>query len=173
MRYVGILLSGVFSLSLAAQAASIQHLAFMSGCWAAEPENPYGSSEHWFLPSETKMLGVSQTLSPHRWTESYEFLRIESNPLFPNHAIVYTPIINGSHGSRFTYDAALSTPNSEVAVFANPQNDFPQVIRYTLVNGTTKALRVNLTGNSDTGTPMTVEYDLIADDCAKFLAIRP
>lgn len=149
-------------MSQGASAASIQHLSFLSGCWANSEEGEQ-SLESWFRPSESKMLGISQSVSSEGTTIGYEFLRIESDPTNEFDPIVYTPIVRGRPAAPFVYKSALSLPRETRAVFKNDVNQFPKKIEYFKAGD---ELQIELWGHDGDGNPMTINYTLESADCS-------
>lgn len=122
-------------LSAAAQTqeAHFSSLSRMSGCWAAESDEP-GSGEHWLLPAGGTLLGVAKTVKNGR-TVAHEFLQIRLNT---EGKIVYLAQPSGQKEATFA-----ATSVSETAVtFANPQHDLPQHITCRMPPGDRLAARI-------------------------------
>jgi hypothetical protein len=107
----------------AAQAASaVNRLAWLSGCWEASSASQV-IEEHWTEPRGNSMLGMNRTIRDGSLA-SYELVIIredEDGLVFEAHpsgqAIAYFP-------ARLVSDT--------LAVFENPEHDFPQRISYAL-----------------------------------------
>jgi hypothetical protein len=101
----------------------IERLSWMSGCWVLTRGNTV-IEEQWSKPAAGNMLGFSRTLRDGRML-LHEFLRIEQT----GGQFRYLAHI----GARVTPFALAKMSEDEVE-FANPQHDFPQVIRYRRVS---------------------------------------
>ena len=114
LGFAAVLLSG-------ANGATIQELAWLSGCWASDGEK--GSvREVWMKPEGKMMLGMSHSVQDGK-TREYEFIRIveeENGDIF----LVANP--SGQKEARFK----LIIVNGHEARFENPKHDFPQRISY-------------------------------------------
>lgn len=109
-------------------------LSFLSGCWAGD----VGGSqlmETWGNASGFSMLGTSKTIKGDQ-TAAFEFLRIIYTP---DGTIRYIPYIGGTEASTFL----LVEASDNHSLFTNPDNDFPQAIRYQRSG---KELTINLSG---------------------------
>jgi hypothetical protein len=93
----------------------------MSGCWTT----PKGASpeirECYTAPYAGLIQGSSQTVTNGKTTQ-VEFIAIRES----EEGVTYAPIFNGKALSIFT----LSRVEGPIAVFENPQNDFPKKIIY-------------------------------------------
>jgi hypothetical protein len=102
-------------------AATVKALGFMSGCWTT----PKGASpeirECYTAPYAGLIQGSSQTVMNGKTTQ-VEFIAIRES----EEGVTYAPIFNGKALSTFT----LSRVEGPMAVFENPQNDFPKKIIY-------------------------------------------
>lgn len=103
------------------QPSPLAALAWLAGCWAADPGEP-GSGEHWLPLAGGTMLGIGRTVRNGRTVE-HEFLQIrldgEGRPVY-----VALP-------SRQKEASFVATHVGERTVtFENPQHDFPQRISY-------------------------------------------
>jgi len=101
-------------------AAPIDDLGWISGCWAAERDEP-GSVEVWMAQAGARVLGMSRTVRNGR-TVTHEFMQI----------------VDGADG--LTFIAMPSAKPSAVfraihveprrVTFENPDKDFPQRVAY-------------------------------------------
>src|SRR5262245_15652917 len=104
----------------AADAAPLNRLNWLGGSWKLETDGKL-VEEHWTTPAGGAMLGMSRTINNGKMVE-FEFLRIEQR----EGSLVYVAQPQGGPPTEFRLESA--TANS--VVFANPQHDFPQKIRY-------------------------------------------
>jgi hypothetical protein len=103
-------------------AASLEQLAWISGCWEGRgPTRVY--SEHWMKPEGGLMLGMSRTISGGKATE-FEFLQIRQQ----GSDISYIAKPSGQAEASFK----LIRHSDREVVFENPTHDFPQRIIYRL-----------------------------------------
>ncbi len=139
-----ILRDGVISATIAcawltpalAQDASVDDLAWMAGHWrAADGANV--SEEGWFGPAGGLMLGLGRTVEDGA-AVSFEYMRIEDGADAP----VFVAQPNGGAPVRF----ALADAGETFAVFENPQNDYPQRVRYVRSGDTLSATISDLSG---------------------------
>ncbi len=110
---------------MAALPATIDDLAWLSGCWAAADQEA-GSGEQWMPPAGGTMIGVSRSVSDGE-TVAFEFIRIveqEDGRL---------EFIASPSGQGTTSFSMLSLSDREV-IFENPDHDFPQRIIYRLMS---------------------------------------
>ena len=101
-------------------AAPIERLGWMAGCWE-RIEGDLVVEEHWLGPRGGLMLGVSRTLRAGR-AVAYEYLRISEQDGVP--VLVAQP-----SGQAVTAFRSVTIHDS-LAVFENPQHDFPKRIVY-------------------------------------------
>lgn len=100
----------------------LEELSWLVGHWSG----PLGDStmeELWMAPSGGLMLGLNRTVGPD--STAFEYLRIEARD---DGSIVYLPAPGGEPAAPFT----LTELRPAYAAFANPDNDFPTLITYTL-----------------------------------------
>lgn len=100
---------------------SVESLAWLSGCWAAEGKDA-GSGEFWTAPAGGTLLGLSRTVKGDK-TVGFEFMQMRVNP---EGKLVFIALPSGQKETVFP---AVSQTEAAV-VFENPQHDFPQRIRY-------------------------------------------
>ena len=122
-RAVGLFATAM--MPIAAIPATIDDLAWLSGCWAAANQEA-GSEEQWMPPAGGTMFGVSRSVRDGK-TVAFEFMRIveqEDGGL----ELIASP--SGQNTTSFTM---LSVDDTEV-IFENPDHDFPQRIIYRLTS---------------------------------------
>jgi hypothetical protein len=106
----------------------IADLSWMSGRWQTGPESRAHIEEYWMLPEGGSMIGVSRTVAGGKTVE-FEYLRIEQR----EDGIYYV----GSPGGRCPgTDFKLTRLEGKVAIFENPQHDFPKRIIYRRLSDT-------------------------------------
>ena len=122
-RAVGLFATAM--MPIAAIPATIDDLAWLSGCWAAANQEA-GSGEPWMPPAGGPMFSVSRSVRDGK-TVAFEFMRIveqEDGGL----ELIASP--SGQNTTSFTM---LSVDDTEV-IFENPDHDFPQRIIYRLTS---------------------------------------
>lgn len=131
----------------------IESLAWMAGCWASEGAEP-GSGEQWTASAGGTMFGVSRTLSDGK-TVFYEFMILrQTEP--SGLELVALPL--GRSETAFQMIEWGETS----AVFENPENDFPQRIRYWLADA--DHLKARIEGEVD-GKLETGDFAMVGTDC--------
>lgn len=100
-------------------AATVDHLAWMAGCWGATGESGR-QEECWLAPAGGVMLGVHRDVSP-RGT-AFEFLRVANE----GDGLTYFASPSGRAPTPFR----LVELGDRRAVFANLEHDFPQRVVY-------------------------------------------
>ena len=114
----------ICAVAVQAQQHSIESLSWIAGCWAGTGKHE--SEEQWMKPSGKMMLGMSRTVANGRVVE-YEFIRMHQEE---NGDIFYTANPSGQEEASFK----LIKLEKNLAVFENPEHDFPQRIIYKLEN---------------------------------------
>lgn len=110
-----------------AQDGPLDPVEFMAGCWEGTFGGGRGTiEEHYTSPSHNLMLGTTRYLQDGA-TVSYEFTEIVADA--DGVRLVPHPSGQASVSFRLT----RSAPN--LAVFENPEHDFPQMITYELSEG--------------------------------------
>lgn len=107
-----------------AQAAGVERLSWLAGCWAPSTAAA-GSAEHWMAPAGGMLLGMSRTVRDGRTLE-YEFMRVEEAP---GGKLRYTALPSRQKEASFL---ELRSGDSDI-VFENLEHDFPQRVIYRLV----------------------------------------
>ncbi|MCI0629390.1 MAG: DUF6265 family protein [Phycisphaerales bacterium] len=106
---------------LAANDPSLNAVSWLAGTWGSE-EGQSRSEEHWTQPSGGTMIGMNRTIRDGR-TVFFEYLRIERGP----DGIVYLASPKGRHPPM---PFKLVKSDQNMAVFENPEHDFPQRVIY-------------------------------------------
>ena len=107
--------------ALAAPSASVDDLAWMSGCWASVGGEA-GSGEMWTAPAGGTLFGISRTVKDGR-TVAHEFMQIRETA--PGQ-IAFIALPSGQKEASFP----LVRLTGQEAVFENLQHDFPQRVIY-------------------------------------------
>ena len=121
LRYIVLFLAA----ATAARAATVEDLAWLSGCWAQEGAEP-GSLEVWTPPAGGTLLGVARTVKGGK-TVAYEFTQIRA---LEDGRLAY--IAKPSNQAEATFP--LSRLGEKEVVFENKAHDFPQRIIYRLTS---------------------------------------
>jgi Domain of unknown function (DUF6265) len=102
------------------QQSGINAVAWMHGCWeSASPQRIV--EEQWTAPRAGSMLGVGRTSRGERLVE-YEFVLLQEH----EGRLAYEAHPSGQPSAVFT----SSTISDTMAVFENPEHDFPQRVGY-------------------------------------------
>ncbi len=109
--------------------ASIEDLAWLAGTWQCEIWDGI-FEEHWLAPKGGTMQGVGRHLHNGK-TAFMEFMSIE-----PHNGVLTMYIIVGSpsHGHNNPVPFRLTQNTNDVAVFENPEHDFPSKIAYKRIS---------------------------------------
>lgn len=121
MRWLILSVMLLMSRAAGAEGFRLEHLAFMSGCWATAPGAAEDYRECYTAPYAGLMQGASQTVKNGR-TLSWEFAVVREE----EGMITYAPFANGKPLSVFR----LTQLSDGYAVFENPPNDFPKKLIY-------------------------------------------
>lgn len=105
----------------AAPSASVQDLAWLSGCWASI-DGEAGSGETWTAPAGGTLLGVSRTVKRGK-TVAHELMQIRETGAGQ---IAFIALPSGQSEASFP----LVRLSGQEAVFENSQHDFPQRVIY-------------------------------------------
>jgi hypothetical protein len=109
------------------QEGPLEAVAFMAGCWEGTFGGGRGTiEEHYTSPSSNLMLGTTRYLRDGV-TVSYEFTEIVADA----DGVRLIPHPSGQASVPFQ----LTRSASNLAVFENPEHDFPQMITYELSEG--------------------------------------
>lgn len=119
---------------------TLADLGFMAGCWRGAGEGGTVIDEYYTPPSENLMLGVSRYTKGGRVT-SYEFATIAAQG---DSDLVLTPRPVGQSPADFS----LTGLQPGMAVWSNPNHDFPQVISYRKLGYDSLAARIEGPGPS-------------------------
>jgi hypothetical protein len=134
--------AAVFALAIPLSSATAQEAAFpswMTGCWEMDDGERW-AEECWTIPRAGMMMGSGRAGSGAEMT-SWEFMRIEGD----DGGALRFAASPGGHG--WTAFAAAPDPAGGVT-FVNPDNDFPQRVRYWL-EGETLNAEISLTDGSN------------------------
>jgi hypothetical protein len=121
------------SVEAVAAEADVTSLAWLAGCWQAEPDEP-GSGEHWLAPAGGTMLGVGRTVKNGK-TVSHEFMQLRRNA---EGELVYIALPSGQKEATFVATSVAT----ESVIFENPEHDFPQKVTYRLQPGGRLLVRI-------------------------------
>jgi hypothetical protein len=125
------------------QRSRLDSLNWISGCWSGG-NGVRVSLEQWMKPSGKMMLGMSRTVANGKTVE-YEFLRLHEES---NGDVFYTALPSGQQEASFK----LVRLESRMAIFENPDHDFPQRIIYRLeTDGSLKARIEGKTNGKERG----------------------
>lgn len=118
---------------------SINDLAWLAGCWEA---NVRGRkvNEQWMKPGGGIMLGMARTVAQGKAAE-FEFTQIREDK---DGSIYYVAKPSGQAEASFKL---VILQNKKMAVFENPQHDFPQRIIYSRLSDGSLFARVEATVN--------------------------
>ncbi len=116
---------------------SIDDLTWMAGDW--QQRTPTGRiDEHWTRPAGDSMLGMSRLITEGK-TVFFEYLRVEARP----DGLYFIAHPRARQGVEFK----LVRCGDGEALFENPQNDHPKLIRYWRAPGGGLAARIE--GDAD------------------------
>jgi hypothetical protein len=132
------------------QGQALAELGFLRGCWRGPAAEGMDIEETWTAADADVMLATTRYLRDGR-VEGWEFSRIQAD----SSGVHLTPYPDGRPAAVFALDRA----ERGMAIFANPQNDFPQTIVYR-GDGRTQLL-VRLEGSG-----RTMEWRMAAGACA-------
>ena len=116
----GILIFGFAAGASVLQAAGIQRVAWLQGCWELASKDRT-VEEHWMAPRGKSMLGVSRTVRGDELVE-YELVVVREE----GDELIYEAHPSGQASASFP---ARIVSDSSV-VFENSSHDFPQRIGY-------------------------------------------
>ena len=133
--------------------ATIDDLAWLSGCWAAANQEA-GSGEQWMPPAGSTMIGVSRSVRNGE-TVAFEFIRIVEQD---DGGLEFIASPSGQSTASFSM---LSLSDREV-IFENPDHEFPQRIIYRLMSD--EDLLGRIEGTID-GKERAVDFPMKRIDC--------
>jgi hypothetical protein len=136
-----------------ADAASVDDLAWLSGCWRIEGAEA-GSIESWLSPAGATLFGVSRTVKGGK-TVAHEFMQIRA---LDDGTLAY--IAKPSNQAEATFP--LARIGKDEVMFENKTHDFPQRIHYRLTGP--DALMARIEGTR-AGTERSIEYPMKKIDC--------
>lgn len=113
--------------------ANLLRLGWLTGCWEREEDGGV-TQEQWMRPLGRTMIGMSRTVrraaeNAESRTVAFEFLRIEERG--DTGELFYVAVPSGQAETAFK----LVELTDSLAVFENPEHDFPQRIRYRRLPG--------------------------------------
>jgi hypothetical protein len=128
-----------FGLQAQSPQPKINDLSWLAGCWEA---NVRGRevNEQWMKPGGGIMLGMARTVSQGKAAE-FEFTQIREDK---DGSIYYVAKPSGQAEASFKL---VILKNQKMAVFENPQHDFPQRIIYSRLSDGSLFARVEATVN--------------------------
>jgi hypothetical protein len=125
-------------LPAAAAAQTAEMPSWMAGCWQSRDGERW-AEECWTVPRGGQMLGSGRT-GDAGGVRSFEFMRIERE----GEGLAFRASPGGDGWTSF---AATDDPGDGVT-FLNPENDYPQRVRYWREDGELKA-EISLLDGSD------------------------
>jgi hypothetical protein len=137
-----------------ADAATVDDLAWLSGCWAIDGADA-GSIEAWLSPAGGTLLGVSRTVKGGK-TVAYEFVQIRA---LDDGVLAY--IAKPSNQAEATFP--LARMGKQEVVFENKAHDFPQRIIYRLAEPGVLQARIEGTRG---GKERAIDYPMKKIACA-------
>ena len=138
---------------VATMSATIDDLAWLTGCWAAANQEA-GSGEQWMSPAGGTMLGVNRSVRDGK-TVAFEFIRIVEQD---DGGLEFIASPSGQNTTSFT----MSSLTDRDVIFENPDHDFPQRIIYRLMSD--EDLLGRIEGTID-GTARAVDFPMKKIDC--------
>ncbi|MGB5815735.1 MAG: DUF6265 family protein [Thermoanaerobaculia bacterium] len=118
-----LVLTMLIGFSQVTEAASVEDLAWLAGCWASVGAEA-GSGEQWMEPAGGTLLGVNRTVKGSE-TVAHEFMQIRETE---SGEIEFIANPSGQSEAAFS----LVGLSADEVVFENPDHDFPQRIIYRL-----------------------------------------
>ena len=145
MRLASLLLSPLLAAALVApapgqQQARVEALSWMAGTWCMEPEGGGRQEEIWTEPAGGLLLGLHRDVDASG-QGSFEYLRVEEDA----EGLTYWASPSGAPPTPFR----LTGMAGQLAVFENPEHDFPRKIVYWRAEHVLKA-RIEGTEGKDT-----------------------
>jgi Domain of unknown function (DUF6265) len=98
---------------------------WLAGCWMAQEPDGTRTEECWTVPRGTMILGSSHRFAAGR-SLSFEHMRIA----VANGTLTFMAQPGGSATTRFALSSSATEPGRASLTFENPENDYPQRIRY-------------------------------------------
>jgi hypothetical protein len=153
MRKIAFIATLLFSAAAHADAARVDQLGWLTGCWGFETENGR-YEEIWTAPTGNNMLGMSRRIEDG-FTREFEFLRIVTSG---GGGFDFVAMPQGNAGTSFN---SLGADGTRI-VFENPEHDFPSRITYELTPP--DSLKARIEGVSD-GRPMGINFPMKRKPC--------
>ncbi|MBB4125448.1 hypothetical protein GGR77_000719 [Xanthomonas translucens] len=130
----------------AKDAATLEDVAFLAGCWEGQAGDGTLIRETYTSPRGGSMLGNSQLVGGDK-TQFFEFIQL----LQTADGVVYRPLPNAKSAATF----ALVKASEHSVTFENAANDFPQRIAYSYDGADTLTARIEmLNGQKQQSFPM-------------------
>lgn len=134
----------------------INNLAWLSGCWVPPDSDP-GSGEHWTVPADGSMIGVSRTLRNGKMV-AFEFMQFRT---LNDGSMVFIAQPSGRPPTTFR----LKAMDDSSVVFENLEHDFPQRVIYRKLQDGSIIGRIEGTVN---GRSSSVDYPMSPVDCSEY-----
>jgi hypothetical protein len=130
----------------AKNAATLEDVAFLAGCWEGQAGDGTLIRETYTSPRGGAMLGNSQLVGGEK-TQFFEFIQLVQTA----DGVVYRPLPNAKSAATF----ALVKASEHSVTFENAANDFPQRIAYSYDGADTLTARIEmLNGEKQQSFPM-------------------
>jgi hypothetical protein len=107
-------------------AATVDQLAWLTGCWSLARPNGALTEEHWMAPRGGTMLGMSRTVRGEKTVE-FEYIQIRTE----NGVLAYEARPSRQPVALFP----LKSLEDGTVTFENPSHDFPQRVIYRRTDG--------------------------------------
>lgn len=146
------LLAALSCAPVLAQRATVDALGWMTGTWCLEPEGGGRQEEVWTAPAGGLLLGLHRDVD-RAGKGSFEFLRIEEDA----EGLTYWASPAGGDATPFR----LTGLAGQLAVFENPEHDFPRKIVYWRAEHVLKARIEGAEGDE----ARAVEFYWVAGPC--------
>ncbi|HKU13412.1 MAG TPA: DUF6265 family protein [Steroidobacteraceae bacterium] len=141
------LLAGTAGAQAPVAAPTLQDFAWLAGHWRIEADDRV-VDEQWMAPAGGLMMGMARNIAGGK-VQEYEFTLLRQEP---NGDILY--IASPSRQAQTAF--RLTSLENGIAVFENPQHDFPKKIIYA--RGKDGSLLAAIEGPGRDGKPRRVEY---------------
>ena len=152
MRNAAVILTACLAMH-AADAAPLDQLSWLTGCWADSAGEP-GTGEQWTTLAGGSMMGMGRTVKGGKLL-TYEFMRIADGE---DGKAMFHAQPAGKPPASFT----AITLNATEVVFENLQHDFPQRVIYRYEAPST--LRASIEGMRN-GALKRIEFPMVRAAC--------
>lgn len=136
MSKIRLILLALLLSTASATAQSLADLEWLAGGWTSDEKAAEMTQEHWTPPAGSKMFGVNRSFAQGQ-VHGYEHLVIEER----SDGLVYLAMPDGRMPA---VEFRLTQCRPGLAVFENPEHDFPQKIVYQRLDSTT--IRATVSG---------------------------